>query len=415
MLNSRSAGARVDLEKAVGRRPARLTLSGEARYRPRVRDVNVALIGYAFMGKAHSNAWRQVAPFLSPRLRPRMKVLCGRSRDRLEGAARAYGWEEVETDWRRAIARDDIDIVDIATTDATHAEIAIAAARAGKAVFCEKPLATTVRDGERMLEAVRRARVTHMICHNYRRVPALLLARQLIADGRLGTIRHFRGTYLQDWIVDPAFPRVWRLDKRQTGAGALGDIGSHVVDLARYLVGEIADVAGATATFIKRRPLPDDPSRRAAVTVDDAAVAAVRFANGALGTIEATRMAPGRKNFNRLEINGSAGSLAFDLERLNELEVYFEDDPPSLRGFRTVLVTEATHPFLQAWWPPGHIIGWEHTFVHMVYDLLEAIADRRVPSPNFEDGVRNQRVLEAIERSSRTRRWVTVNVERKGR
>jgi predicted dehydrogenase len=373
-----------------------------------VPDVNVALIGYGFMGKAHSNAWRQVTAFFAPRLRPRLRVLCGRTKSAVESAARTYGWEESATDWREVIARPDIDLVDISTADDTHAEIAIAAARAGKTILCEKPLATTARDAARMLSAARRARIAHMICHNYRRVPAVLFAKQLIAEGRLGRIRHFRGTYLQDWIVDPAFPRVWRLDRRQTGAGALGDIATHVVDLARFLVGEIAEVAGATETFIKRRPLPDDPSRRAAVTVDDAAVAAVRFAGGALGTIEATRMAPGRKNFNRFEINGSEGSLAFDLERLNELEVYFESDPPLLRGFRTVLVTEATHPFIKAWWPPGHIIGWEHTFVHMVYDLLEAVADRRIPTPNFEDGVRNQRVIEAIERSSQTRRWVTV-------
>jgi len=373
-----------------------------------VRDINVALIGYAFMGKAHSNAWRQVTSFFSPRRRPRLKVLCGRTPASVEAAARTFGWEEAATDWREVIERSDIDLVDIATPDASHAEIAIAAAAAGKAVFCEKPLATSARDAERMLVAVRRARVPHMICHNYRRVPAVLLAKQLISEGRLGRIRHFRGTYLQDWIVDPAFPRVWRLDRRQTGAGALGDIGSHVVDLARFLVGEIAEVAGATTTFVKRRPLPDGRGRTAAVTVDDAAVAAVRFASGALGTIEATRMAPGRKNHNRFEINGSAGSVAFDLERLNELEVYFEADPPGVRGFRTVLVTERSHPFISAWWPPGHIVGWEHTFVHMVYDLLEAVADRRVPSPNFEDGARNQRVIEAIERSSETRRWVAV-------
>jgi predicted dehydrogenase len=373
-----------------------------------VRDINVALIGYAFMGRAHSNAWRQVTPFLAPRFRPRMKVLCGRHEAEVASAARTLGWEEFETDWRRVITRPDIDLVDIGTPDDSHAEIAIAAAKAGKAVFCEKPLATTARDAERMLAAVRRAGVAHMICHNYRRVPAVLLAKQLIQDGRLGRIRHFRGAYLQDWIVDPAFPRVWRLDRRHTGAGALGDIGSHVIDLARYLVGEIAQVAGATETFIRRRPLPGQPSRRAAVTVDDAAVAAVRFAGGALGTIEATRMAPGRKNCNRFEINGSAGSLAFDLERLNELEVYVESDAVGERGFRTVLVTEASHPFIRAWWPPGHVIGWEHTFTHMVYDLLEAIASRRVPSPNFEDGVRNQRVVEAIERSSRTGRWITV-------
>ena len=373
-----------------------------------MRDLNVALIGYAFMGKAHSNAWRQVTSFFSPRLRPRLKVLCGRTRADVEAAAQTYGWQEAATDWREVVARPDIDLVDISTPDDSHAEIAIAAAKAGKAVLCEKPLATSVRDAERMLAAVERAGVPHMICHNYRRVPAVLLAKQLVAEKRLGTIRHFRGSYLQDWIVDPAFPRVWRLDRSRSGAGALGDIGSHVVDLARFLVGEIAEVSGATETFVKMRPLPDNPKRRARVTVDDAAAAVVRFTNGALGTIEATRMAPGRKNYNRFEINGSDGSVAFDLERLNELEVYYESDPPDQRGFRTVLVTERSHPFIAAWWPPGHIIGWEHTLTHMVYELLEAVADRRVPSPNFEDGVRNQRVLDAVERSSRTRRWVQV-------
>ncbi len=371
-------------------------------------DVNIALIGYAFMGKAHSNAWRQVSSFCSPRLTPRLKVICGRTRDKTEAAARAYGWDEAATDWHEVIGRPDIHVIDVCTPGDSHAEIAIAAARAGKVVFCEKPLANTVKDAERMLAAVERAGVPHMICHNYRRVPAVCLARQIIEEGRIGKIRHFRGTYLQDWITDPAFPLVWRLDRRKAGSGALGDIGSHVVDLARMLVGEIAEVSGITETFIKTRPLPDNPSRKGRVTVDDAAVAAVRFANGAIGSIEATRLAPGRKNYNRFEINGSLGSIAFDLERLNELEVYFESDPPSLRGFRTVLVTEQTHPYMSAWWPPGHIIGWEHTFTHMVYDLLEAVADGKVPSPNFRDGVMNQRVLEAIERSSQTRRWVRV-------
>jgi predicted dehydrogenase len=259
-----------------------------------------------------------------------------------------------------------------------------------------------------MLAAVERAGVTHMVCHNYRRVPAVTLAKRLIDEGRLGDIRHFRGTYLQDWIVDPAFPLVWRLDRERAGSGALGDIGSHVVDLARMLVGEIADVAGATETFIRERPLPGEPKRKGRVTVDDAVVATVRFAGGAIGTVEATRLATGRKNANRFEINGSRGSLAFDLERLNELEVCLDDGPAATRGFRTVLATDPSHPYMAAWWPPGHIVGWEHTFTHTVYDLLEAMADRRVPAPSFEDGVRNQRVLDAIERAARTRRWVRV-------
>src|SRR5690606_1725017 len=224
----------------------------------------------------------------------------------------------------------------------------------------------------------------------------------------LGTIRHFRGTYLQDWIVDPEFPLVWRLDRDQAGSGALGDIGSHVIDLARYLVGEIDEVAAALETFITERPLPDRSGRTGTVTVDDAAIALLRFENGAIGTLEATRMAPGRKNHNRFEINGSKGSLAFDLERMNELELYLRGDPPEMQGFRTILATDPAHPYVDAWWPPGHIIGYEHTFTHTIYDLLEAIADGRVPEPSFVDGVRTQRVLAAIERSAASGAWQQV-------
>ena len=371
-------------------------------------EANVALIGYAFMGKAHSNAYRQVNPFFAPTLRPRMKVICGRTPSAVRAAAREYGWDEAATDWQEVVARKDIDIVDVSTPGDSHMEIAIAAARAGKAVFCEKPLANTVRDAERMLAAVEKAGVVHMICHNYRRAPAVMLARQLIAEGQLGTIRHYRGTYLQDWITDPNFPLVWRLDKKKAGSGALGDIAAHSIDLARFLVGEISEVAADLATFVKMRPLPDNPKKRGRVTVDDASVSLVRFANGAIGTIEATRMAPGRKNYNRFEINGSRGSLAFDLERMNELELYLEADQPRVRGFRRILVTESTHPYVKAWWPPGHIIGYEHTFTHTVYDLLEAMARDKVPQPNFADGVRNQRVLGAIEKAAATRRWISV-------
>jgi len=371
-------------------------------------EANVALIGYAFMGKAHSNAYRQVNPFFAPTLRPRMKVICGRTPAAVRAAAREYGWDEAATDWQEVVARKDIDIVDVSTPGDSHMEIAIAAARAGKAVFCEKPLANTVRDAERMLAAVEKAGVVHMICHNYRRAPAVMLARQLIAEGQLGPIRHYRGTYLQDWITDPNFPLVWRLDKKKAGSGALGDIAAHSIDLARFLVGEISEVAADLATFVKMRPLPDNPKKRGRVTVDDASVSLVRFANGAIGTIEATRMAPGRKNYNRFEINGSRGSLAFDLERMNELELYLEADQQRVRGFRRILVTESTHPYVKAWWPPGHIIGYEHTFTHTVYDLLEAMARDKVPQPNFADGVRNQRVLGAIEKAAATRRWISV-------
>jgi predicted dehydrogenase len=360
------------------------------------------------MGRAHSNAYRQVTPFFSPRLQPRLQVICGRTRARVEAAARTLGWEEAATDWEAVVGRPDIDIVDVAAPGDLHAPVAIAAARAGKVVFCEKPLANTVADAQRMLAAVEKAGVLHMICHNYRRAPAVMLAKQLIDRGDLGSIRHYRGTYLQDWIADPALPFAWRFDRKRAGSGALGDIAAHSIDLARFLVGEITDVAGHLETFIKERPLPGNPGKKCRVTVDDAALAMVRFANGACGTIEATRLAPGRKNHNRFEINGSRGSLAFDLERMNELEVYLESDRRGMRGFRRILVTEGDHPYIKAWWPPGHVIGYEHTFTHTVFDLLEGMADDDQPAPSFVDGVRNQRVLAAIERASRTRRWVNV-------
>jgi predicted dehydrogenase len=370
--------------------------------------VNVALIGYAFMGRAHSNAWRQVSHFFSPKLTPRLKVVCGRDAKKVREAADRLGWEESATDWREVVARPDIDIVDISTPGDSHAEIAIAAAKAGKAVFCEKPLANSVKEAEAMLKAVQKAGVVHMICHNYRRVPAVALARQIIEQGKLGRIYHYRGTYLQDWVADPSVPLYWRLQKEKAGSGALGDIASHSLDLARFLVGEVTEVTAALETFVKERPLPENPRKKGPVTVDDASAAIVRFDNGALGTIEGSRFCPGRKNYNRFEINGSKGSIVFDFERMNELEVFFTGDDPSVQGFRTVMVTEPHHPYFKAWWPAGHLIGYEHTFTHTVYDLLEAVAKGKIPTPNFEDGVRNQRVLAAMEKSAGTRRWVRV-------
>lgn len=371
--------------------------------------LNVALIGYAFMGRAHSNAYRQVGRFFSPKHLPRMKVLCGRTPAGVKAAAEQLGWEEAATDWREVVRRKDIDIVDIATPGDSHAEIAIAAAKAGKVVFCEKPLANTIREAEKMLAAVKKAGVLHMICHNYRRAPAVMLARQLIDQGRLGRLYHFRGTYLQDWVADPSVPLYWRLRKEAAGTGALGDIASHSLDLARFLVGEVTEVTGALETFVKERPLPENPKKKGKVTVDDASASVVRFANGALGTIEASRFATGRKNYNRFEINGSTGSIAFNLERMNELDVYLTEDDRAVQGFHNVMVTDgAAHPYFKHWWPDGHIIGYEHTFIHTVYDLLEAIATDTMPTPNFEDGVRNQKVLDAMEKAAATKRWVTV-------
>jgi predicted dehydrogenase len=371
--------------------------------------LNVALIGYAFMGRAHSNAYRQVGRFFSPKYLPRMKVLVGRTASNVKAAADQLGWEEAATDWREVVARKDIDIVDISTPGDSHAEIAIEAAKAGKVVFCEKPLANTVKEAEKMLAAVKKAGVIHMICHNYRRVPAVMLAKQLIDEGRLGRLYHYRGAYLQDWVADPNVPLYWRLRKEAAGSGALGDIASHSLDLGRYLVGEITEVTGALETFVKERPLPENPRKKGKVTVDDASASVVRFANGALGTIEASRFATGRKNYNRFEINGSKGSIAFNFERMNELEVFLTDDDRRVHGFHNVMVTDGTsHPYFSHWWPEGHLIGYEHTFIHTVYDLLEAVAKNKVPTPNFEDGVKNQKVLEAMEKAAITKRWIAV-------
>jgi predicted dehydrogenase len=370
------------------------------------KKINVAMIGYQFMGRAHSNAWRQVSRFFDTPVEPVMKVVCGRNEDAVKKAAGALGWEESETDWRRIMERDDIDLIDICSPGDAHKSQAIAAAEAKKVVFCEKPLANTLKEAEAMLEAVKKNRVIHMICHNYRRAPAVTLAKQMIEAGEIGDIFHYRGTYLQDWIVDPMFPRVWRLQKSVAGSGALGDIASHSIDLARYLVGEITEVSGLLKTFIKERPMPDNKKQTGKVDVDDAALSLVKFRSGAIGSIEGTRFATGRKNYNRFEINGSKGSVVFDLERMNELEVYKEEGANS--GFRTVLATDASHPYFGAWWPPGHIIGYEHTFTHTVYDLLKAVADRKTPTPNFDDGVKNQRVLDAIERSAKSKQWEKV-------
>src|SRR5215831_18757920 len=372
---------------------------------PMKNKLNVAMIGYRFMGKAHSNAWRQVSRFFETPLEPVMKVVCGRNEDQVKEAATSYGWQEHATSWEEVVTRKDIDVVDICTPGDSHLPIALAAAEKKKVVFCEKPLANSVAQAEQMLSAVERNGVIHMLCHNYRRVPAVTLARQLIDAGILGELYHYRGTYLQDWLVSPSFPRVWRLEKAKAGSGALGDIASHSVDLSRYLVGEIMEVAGLLKTFIGERPVPGSKTM-APVDVDDAALSLVKFENGAVGTIEATRFATGRKNYNRFEINGSKGSIVFNLERMNELELYIEEGPNS--WFKNLMVTDSSHPYIAGWWPPGHIIGYEHTFTHTVLDLLRGIEENKNPTPNFEDGVMNQRVLDAIERADASGKWEAV-------
>jgi predicted dehydrogenase len=375
-------------------------------------SLGVGMVGYAFMGAAHSQAWRTAGRVFDVPLQPRMVALCGRNRAAAEGAAARLGWSSVETDWKQLVARDDVQLVDICTPGDSHAEIAIAALEAGKHVLCEKPLANTVPEAEAMAEAAEVARgkgIRSMVAFNYRRVPAIALARSLVASGRLGTIRHVRAVYLQDWIVDPEFPLVWRLQKDKAGSGALGDIGAHIVDMAQYVLGDVlTGVSALTETFVKERPLAEaasglsasSGSRRGVVTVDDAALFFGRFAGGAVASFEATRFAAGRKNSLRIEVNGSDGSLAFDMESMNELSFYDGGETADTAGFRRILVTEATHPYMTAWWPPGHIIGYEHSFTHEVRDLLVAIAAGDDPAPSFADGLQVQRVLAAVEASA---------------
>lgn len=379
------------------------------------RKIRIGLVGYQFMGKAHSNAYRQIHKFFPEiGIEPVLQALCGRTEEKVKAAAEKFGFASYETDWRKLIARDDIDLVDVVTPGETHVPISIAAAQAGKMVFCEKPLANTVAQAEQMAAAVKAAGVPHAVCFNYRGVPAVALAKQMIADGRLGKIYHWRSVYLQDWILDPSFPIVWRLQGEIAGSGAHGDLIAHSIDLARYLVGEIEEVCGMQDTFIKQRPILAESDDRLGgkasdqmgeVTVDDSSIFLARFAGGAVGTFEATRMAAGRKNHNKFEINGSRGSIVFNMERMNELEYYNHEDPADVKGFRVVQTTDGCHPYTGNYWPAGHIIGYEHTFINLVRDMLVAFSQGKPFHPNFEDGLACQKILEAATRSSQTRAW----------
>ena len=381
------------------------------------KKMGVGLVGYKFMGKSHSNAYRQVGHFFPDMpIVPELTALCGRDEANVKQAAIDMGWNGYETDWKKLVTRKDIGLIDVSTPGDSHAPIAIAAAGEWKHVFCEKPLANTLKEARAMAEAVKKNGVVGMVNFNYRRVPAVQLAKRIIQEGRIGKIYHWRAVYLQDWIMDPNFPLVWRLQKDIAGAGTLGDLGAHSIDLARMLVGEIAEVTGMTETFIKKRPLmagttgglgAAGSAEMGDVTVDDAALFMTRFTNGAVGTFEATRFANGRRNYNSFEINGSKGSIVFNLERMNELQVLFNDDAADVQGFRTILVTEGVHPYMSSWWPAGHIIGWEHTFTHGVYDLMNGIDKGVSPEPTFDDGVRCQAVLDAIETSASSKQWVT--------
>jgi predicted dehydrogenase len=377
-----------------------------------VPELRVAMIGHAFMGAAHSDAWRTVAHVTEVPTTPVMAMVVGRRPAAAAAAAARLGWAASSTDWRSVVERDDIDLVDICTPGDSHAEIAIAALAAGKHVLCEKPLGNSLAQASAMAEAARSARAVgarSMIGFNYRRVPALALAAELIREGRVGEIRHVRASYLQDWLSDPATPMSWRLDADRAGSGALGDLGAHVIDLSRFLTGdELTTVEGRLHRFIGERPLPDDPSRTATVTVDDAATFSGRLAGGGFAAFEVSRVATGRKNALRIEINSTRGSVLFDLENFNDLWFYDATEPDRTAGFRRILVTEPSHPYLGNWYPPGHVIGWDATFVHEIGDLISAIAAGTDPQPGFDDGLAVQQVIEAVITSDRAGAPVTL-------
>jgi len=371
-----------------------------------MKDIRVGMVGTRFMGRAHANAFINVSHFFPVPLHPVLVAACGRDESHLEKFASRFDFRSTETSWEQLVARDDIDLVDICTPNATHMPIALEAARHGKHILCEKPIAMNADEALRMLQAAEAAGVTHMVAFNYRRVPAIKLAKQIIDQGRLGQIYHFNAVYYQDWLADPRSPFVWRNDVSLAGSGAHGDLNAHTVDLARYLIGEFEAVNGTQEVFVEERTKEDGTLGR--VTADDCTEFLARFRGGAVGVFMATRLATGRKNLLRFEVFGSQGSLAFDLERMNELAFYSADDPDDSQGFRTILVTARSHPYLYAWWPPGHIIGWEHTFIHEIYDLLVAIDSHQPAVPDFRDGWKCQQVLDAVQASARCGEWATL-------
>ena len=373
-------------------------------------EIGVGMLGYAFMGKAHSHAMLNIAHMMyPPPAVPRLVGIAGRDEQAVAEAARRYGYSGYYTDWRAMLDNDDIQLFDNGGPNDTHAEPCIVAAERGKHILCEKPLARTADEAQAMLEAVQKAGVKHMVAFNYRFVPAIRQIRKLVDSGLLGQIYHFRAVYLQEWVMAHYhLPMIWRLQKSAAGSGALGDLGAHIIDLGRYLVGEVKSVAGATRTFIEERPHEDGTMGK--VDVDDAFAALLEFDNGALGTVEASRFAAGRKNGQRLEINAEKASIVFNLERLNELEIFWVgDEPEEAQGFRNVLVSEPSHPWWENWWPQGHIIGWEHTFVHEITHLLDCIVNDSAVSPigaDFVDGYRNAVICDAILEAAASRRQV---------
>lgn len=375
--------------------------------------IHVGLIGCGFMGRAHSNAWAQATKFFPHRIKPVMKMVCARKEGEVASFAKNWGWELSCTDWRRVVEDPDIDIIDICVPNNIHHDIVIAAAQAGKIIICEKPLALTISEAKEMVDAVEDNGKPNMICFNYRRVPAVTLAKQIISEGRLGRIFHYRAQYLQDWTINPDLPQggntLWRLDAKTAGNGVTGDLLAHSIDLALWLAGSIHRVNAMTETFIRERSLYNDPNTRMQVEIDDACAFLARFENGALGVFESTRYAAGRKNLNTFEINGEYGTIAFNFENAHLLTYYNREDDSSVRGFRNIQVWDSEHPYMKAWWVPGCAIGYEHTFIHAISDFLTSIETGEKLCPDLKDGYAVQLVCDAVLRSSRTESWEEIN------
>lgn len=373
-----------------------------------MKNLNVGLVGYGFMGRTHSNAFLQVSRFFDVPYRPVLKAVCARNADRATAFAKNWGYEAVETDWRSLVARKDIDLIDIASPNDTHAEIAIAAAQAGKMVLCEKPLGRNAAESQAMVQAVETARVPNMVWYNYRRVPAVVLLKDLIVKGHLGRIFHYRAKFLQDWTISADLPQggegLWRLDVGVAGSGVTGDLLAHCIDTALWLNGPVSEVTAMTETFIKSRK-HNLTGKVEPVGIDDASAFLCRFENGSLATFEATRYARGHKALYTLEINGEHASAMWDLHDLHRIQLFDHRDEGRLRGWRSVHVTDGDHPYMKHWWVPGLQIGYEHTFIHQVADFLEALSQGKSASPTFRDGLATDRVTDAVLKSAKTRQW----------
>ena len=373
------------------------------------KKLNIGLIGYGFMGRAHSNAYRKVSQFFDLGYEPVLKAVCARNEETLKAFAENWGWESIETDWRKLIARDDIDVIDIGSPNNTHKEIAIAVAEAGTMVLCEKPLAMSVAEGQAMTEAIEKAGVANMVWFNYRRVPAIALAKELIDEGRLGRIFHYRAKYLQDWTINPDVPlggqTLWRLDADVAGSGVTGDLLAHSIDTAMWLIGGMDKVTAMTETFVKEREMQDEPGVRKEVRIDDACAFLARFNNGALATFESTRYACGRKNQNTFEVNGELGSIYFDLEDAHQLQYFDHREDSKVHGWRTILVTDSDHPYMDHWWVPGCVIGYEHTFINALADFLQSLDSDTPVQPNFREALETQKVCDAVLKSAETGVW----------